>query len=144
MANNKISFDRFYTKQITQKNNFIYKDLHAFRNNRVNTTNDIDIVAIYNSLKNLMEFKNGQRILDFNFGNPLYGYLYNSMATTFEIKSVLQQYIEKYEPRIKISNINVEKNEEEHEIFLNVQYTILNEDEFTDEFSIRIGDNING
>lgn len=140
MANNKIKFDRFYVEPITQSKNFVYKDLHAFKNKRTNRTTDIDIISIYNSLKNLMEFKQGQRILDMQFGNPLYGYLYEPMATTFEMEQELQSYIEKYEPRIQITRIDAVKNEDQNEILLNINYTILNEDKFTDNFSIIIGE----
>lgn len=140
MANNKITFNKFHVDSTTQSKNFVYKDLHAFKNKRVNTTNDIDIIAIYNSLKNLMEFRRGQRILDVNFGNPLYDYLYDPLVLVFNMKESLKNYLETYEPRISIVSIDIAKNDDKHEIFLNIKYTILNEDKFTDNFSIVIGE----
>lgn len=144
MANKRITFNRFATDTVVKESTHVYKDLHAFQQNRTTSTKDIDVLAISNSLKNLMDFKPGQRILDINFGNPLYAYLYESMSSSFEIESVLENYIKKYEPRIQIKRVDIEKDEDNCEIYLNVRYTILNQEKFVDNFSMKIGDNTSG
>lgn len=143
MANTRITFDRFYKETLEKDTKFIYKDIHAFRNKRLITTNDIDILAISNSIRNLMEFKPGQRLLDKNFGNPLYIYLYepmnNSDSYKIQLQSSAMAYIEKYEPRIHITNIETDYDYDNNSLYVNIYYTIPGYEDSYETFSIKLG-----
>lgn len=81
---------------------------------------DYDYAAVRNSIFNIITTIPGQRILNPNFGVNLQKYLFLrvSETTARNIGNDVLNAISKFEPRVKVQNINVEVDEQ------NQQYNI--------------------
>jgi len=84
-----------------------------------------DIVAIKASLKNIFNFRLGQRILDPKFGNILYLYLYEPI-NDITLNNIEQDILNmlKYEPRINVVSIKVTPLMDDSQLDIEVQYII--------------------
>lgn len=88
---------------------------------------DTDIQAINNSLRNIFTTKKGQKILNPNFGSSLDQYLFSPITETNAktIANELLKAVELYEPRIKISKVNVIPVYDKNAYYISVYYTLL-------------------
>lgn len=96
----------------------------------INTSN-FDKFAIKASLNNLFTFLPGQEILQPQFGNTIYKYLYqpiNDMTKSNIIKQI-KYMISKFQPRIQILDINLNPDIEKLAFDISILYIIpkLNE-----------------
>lgn len=126
-----LNFTGLQKIQITT-NNYTYSDLHLDFSNPISKdlASDYDETAIKRSLTNLFNTVPGQNLL-----NPLYGlnlvqYLFEPISESAgrSIGNAIITGITTYEPRVSISTVNVEVNEEEqtYYITLNIQIPGLN------------------
>lgn len=124
MANININLGyRSVTSKVQGVSTSTYKDLgtsnmkllYELKNNKQvvtlydkNTTN-IDLYAIKSSLNNLFSFYPGQEILDPAFGNTLYKYIYQPIngLTQDNLRRQIKQMINKYQPRIQLTDIRI-------------------------------------
>lgn len=117
--------------QITT-DNYTYSDLHLDFSNPISKdlASDYDEAAIKNSLINLFNTVPGQNLL-----NPLYGlnlvrYLFEPLNETTgrSIGNAIITGINTYEPRVAVSKLDIEINEDEqtYYITLNIQIPNLN------------------
>lgn len=74
-----------------------------------------DINAIKQSLKNIFSFLPGQSILDPAFGNTLYKFIYQRMTDIVksEIIRQIKNLIIKYQPRIQLLDIKIQKKDQQ-------------------------------
>lgn len=88
---------------------------------------DIDIQAISNSLKNIFTTKKGQKILNPEFGSSLDQYLFSPITETNAktIANEILRTVDTYEPRIKISKINVIPVYDRNSYYITIYYTLL-------------------
>lgn len=89
-------------------------------------TSNYDETAVKQSLKNLFNFRPGEEILEPQFGNELYRYLYEPVIsfTTDKIVRTIRQMIERWEPRIQIIDIPIEADEDEQCYYVQLKYLI--------------------
>ena len=85
-----------------------------------------DINAIRNGLVNIFSWRRGERIILPEFGNTLYRFLYESITSEVlnDIQRECVEMITRWEPRISILNVNLEAFPDDHEVLVEVQYTI--------------------
>lgn len=89
-------------------------------------TSNYDGDAVKQSLKNLFSFKPGEQILQPQFGNELYRYLYEPVIsfTTEKIARTIKQMVERWEPRIQILDIPIEADEQQQCYYIQLNYFI--------------------
>lgn len=121
------SFRKYTYRDIGTSNIREYKDPKTKQNkiNDVDTSN-YDETAIKQSLINLFIFRPGEQILQPEFGNELYRYLYEPFMsfTTDKIVRTIKQMVERWEPRIQITDIPVEVDEEAQCYYMQLKYII--------------------
>lgn len=93
-----------------------------------NNSSNIDLFAIKQSLRNLFSFVPGQSILDPEYGNTLYKYVYQKIddITEAQIIRQLKKIITKYEPRIELNEIKINPNAQELSYDITIKYYIPN------------------
>ena len=91
-----------------------------------NNTSNINEAAVKASLNNLFSFIPGQRILDPNYGNSLYQFLYEEINTytADKIGKTLRSLIAKYEPRITITDIEIVPEVDDSSYYIVLKYKI--------------------
>ena len=80
----------------------------VYNNRMTYNINDLtNVDAIKNSLHNIFSWYQGERILDPEFGNSIYKYLYEKINdfTSEQIVSLIQTTISKYEPRVEVDDV---------------------------------------
>lgn len=90
-------------------------------------TSNVDVDAIKASLKNILSFKNGESILDPEFGlGRVYELLYSTFDqyTSQKLISAVRDIIETYEPRIVILSLPTIYSEDKGEYYVTVNYVI--------------------
>ena len=85
-----------------------------------------DILAIYNSIRNIFRFNIGDRILKPEFGNVLKRYLYEAMTDMLykKITTEIKALFARWEPRVNISYIDVLPHPDINQLDINIIYTI--------------------
>ena len=137
MANIIIDLTKDYPERPDRT--FTFKDLFEPLNKRFEPITDIG--AIYQSLRNIFNWKQGQRILNPDFGNIIYKFLYEPISGLLEenIKLEITRML-KYEPRINVINIKVDLSNvdqiDRNEIHVTIIYKIprLSNDQLTDTY----------
>lgn len=89
---------------------------------------NFDITAIRQSIQNIFSWKKGQRILDPMFGNELNSLVYETINPMMveNAKLAITRML-KYEPRIIVSNIDIQQNPDatdRNEINISITYDI--------------------
>jgi len=117
----------------------VYTDLHLDLamsksigyGNQEATSRDIlvdnDILAIRNSVKNIFTTKKGEKILAPEFGSSLEQFLFEPVDNIHGrlIAETIFNNIKTYEPRIEVTDINVEVKPDENLYNITVQYKFL-------------------
>ena len=90
----------------------------------INASFDID--AIENSIYNMFLFVKGERIINPEFGNSLYIYLYEPMnkLTAKRIGQGVEDMFNRWEPRVNIQDIIVTPMYDENTYIVEVNYTV--------------------
>lgn len=90
----------------------------------------VDRQAIRNSVSNILRWKPGERILYPNFGNVAYNYLFETITpqSFSTIKSCIQEMLAA-EPRIQVTDIQIDSSIDNNEITIAVAYKIIALDE---------------
>ena len=116
----------------------MWKDIDIELNMKVNGDfqDRINIQAIENSVENIfMTMPGSRRMLPF-FASPVYGLLFEQIdsITAERIGYMLLESIEKWETRIKVSNLNVDPREDDNMYIVTLTYYIIN-DGLSDDIS---------
>lgn len=121
----------------TKYTNIVYRDLHLdieklyTNNDELHKLNEItDIVtdvnskAIKNSIYNILSTMPGQKILNPEFGLNLTQWLFTNLSETNAslIKFNITRQINKYEPRVTLTNVIVTPNYEEQQYNIVIQF----------------------
>lgn len=121
------SFRKYTYRDIGTSNIREYKEQKT-KENKIDDvdSSNYDQAAIKQSLKNLFMFRQGEQILQPEFGNQLYRYLYEPFMsfTTDKIIRTIKQMIERWEPRIQIVDIPVEVDEQHQCYYLQLIFLI--------------------
>ena len=121
------SFRNYTYRDIGTDNIRSYKDPETKQLKIVDIdTSNYDEAAVKQSLKNLFNFRPGEEILQPQFGNQLYRYLYQPVIdfTTDKIARTIRQMIEKWEPRIQIIDIPIEADQDQQCYYIQIKYLI--------------------
>jgi phage baseplate assembly protein W len=86
----------------------------------------VDYEAIQNSINNMFLFAKGERIIQPEFGNSLYEYLYEPVneLTAKKLGQAILSMFEKWEPRVVISNIFIDPLPDENTFYVEVEYSV--------------------
>lgn len=86
----------------------------------------VDEAAIVNSIRNIFTTTPGEKILDPTFGLNLSQWLFQPIDdfTAREIGETILTGIEKYEPRVKVNNINVDVLPEKNQYTIKLVLTV--------------------
>lgn len=110
-----------------------YSDLDAvFASNPV--TGDLavrtDEQAVKFAIKNLVLTRNFERPFDSSIGSQVRNYLFELMDDTSFIllKQVIIRSIETHEPRVILTDVNIEPKEESNELAITILFKIINTD----------------
>lgn len=139
MANIKFDFSKKHIFNQNSTTNFKYKDIgtdnikiYVDRITGKETlvdlnTSNVDVNAINASLTNILNFKNGESILDPQFGmSELYQLIYSPFDkySSGKIIAAIRSIINTYEPRIQILDIPATYSEEKQEYYITINYLI--------------------
>ncbi len=121
----------------TKYTNIVYRDLHLdieklyTNNDELHKINEItDIVtdvnskAIKNSIYNILSTMPGQKILNPEFGLNLTQWLFTNLSETNAslIKFKITEQINRYEPRVTLTKVEVIPNYEEHQYDIAIHF----------------------
>ena len=122
-----LNFD--FTSQTEKRkiNDYFFKDLTIplkFSSNLYDLADSRDDAAIKNVIKNIFNFKKGERILLPEFGNPFYELLYDRMDSAFKVNvaNAVTKAIKDWEPRIDIVKVNVELMDDDNQVNIEIIY----------------------
>jgi len=109
-----------------------YKDLNVdFRNNPI--TKDVYAVkneaAITQALKNLVQTRFGERLMQPSIGSSVYDMLFEplDLFSAIELQNKILTTIKNYEPRVEVSEVQVAISEDEESAVVLVTYRIIGE-----------------
>lgn len=120
-----------------RKHNVVYQDLHLdlqkkyTQNDQVqkqleiaDIVSDINGQAIRNSLYNIFSTSPGQKILNPEFGLNFEQWLFTQLSENkaLSIKQKIYRQVERYEPRVTITNIDVIPDYEQNQYNVSIQY----------------------
>jgi phage baseplate assembly protein W len=124
----------------TQANKKVkYRDIHFDLAEKTNSGNSLyakktildikaseDEAAIVNSIRNIFTTTPGEKILEPTFGLNLSQWLFQPLDefTAREIGETILTGIEKYEPRVKVNNVNVDVEYDQHQYTIKLVLTI--------------------
>lgn len=85
-----------------------------------------DVIAIEGGIFNMFLFDQGERIIQPEFGNSIYKYLYEPINkfTAENIINEIRLMFERWEPRVNILDITAEPFEDENTIYIKVFYNV--------------------
>lgn len=99
---------------------------------------NFDTNAVKQSLKNIFEWRRGERILDPLFGNIIYDYVYEPIndITIRNLRDGIIRMLQ-YEPRINVISLDITPSEDQNTIYVLIKYIIpkLN---IIDSYSINV------
>ena len=117
----------------TSKNTKTFVDLDlSFKANPF--TNDIylktDEEAVKTALKHLIQTKNFDRPFHPEIGTQVYSLLFEnfSPAVRIALERTIRETIEKFEPRVRIINIDVQETAQSNDLAINIVFAIKNTD----------------
>jgi len=90
-----------------------------------------DIAAIKNSIKSILLTSKGERTLQQKFGTNITSYLFEQPdpITLSLLEDEIVRAVTKYEPRVSITEVNVEDRTDENGLFISVSVIVLNTQE---------------
>jgi phage baseplate assembly protein W len=119
-------------QKVNVSNNYTYSDLHLDFSNPINKDlkADYDEAAIKNSIYSLFNTLPGQSLLNPTYGLNLVKYLFEPVTedNARSIGNDIVTGLSLYEPRVKVSNVNIQLNSDEQSYYieLNIIMPYLN------------------
>ena len=113
----------------TINKNYTFKDVSLDMSpttNNLDIATSLDYAAIQNGIENMFMFLPGERVLLPDFGNNLYRYVYekDNNTTAGRLVDEIRTMFDKWEPRVKILDIQVELNPDDNSIQLYIFYNV--------------------
>ncbi len=108
---------------------FVYKDISVpftVNKNNYDFKQLQDEEAIMMSFESIFSWRKGERILNPEFGNPAYEFLGEIISpdSAAAMPSAFRTAIQRWEPRVIITNLTIEPNPEMYEFLINITYEI--------------------
>lgn len=94
-------------------------------------TKKTNVEAIKASLKNLIQTKNYERPFHPEIGCQIHGLLFENFTPVVKqiMKRTIEQMIDKFEPRVTLTDVNIEESTDENGIKLDIYFKINNTQE---------------
>jgi len=112
----------------TAASNFVYKDIDTknILGSRGDVGTNTDIDAIRRGMKNIFSFTKGERILEPEFGHDLFKYIYEQANDSLveAVKTDIRALLTRWEPRVRIENIDVLLDKEQQTMWFEVTYFV--------------------
>jgi phage baseplate assembly protein W len=108
-----------------------YSDLNLLFTSHPTTadiTKKIDEEAVKASIRNLISTRNYERPFHPEIGCQIYSLLFENFnpITTQVMKNTVRDVIQKYEPRVKLLDVNIRDRSENNEIQIEVFFKLIN------------------
>jgi phage baseplate assembly protein W len=87
-----------------------------------------DAAAVNQSLRNLILTANYERPFNSNIGSPIRALMFEPYSPMLRVllKTVVEQTVENFEPRISLQDVIISPNESNNSLEINIYYYILN------------------
>lgn len=111
----------------------MYQDVHEvkkdYKNEKVITTAE-SAQAIKNSLRNILTVRRGSLPGDPNFGSELFNIIFGQIdGLTLKLQdSFVREAIKKYEPRVRLQNVQITEVPEFNRIVLKLEFLYLDKE----------------
>lgn len=144
MANLVLNLNSYFNNT-TKSTKYLYADIAAFNSLNYNQyTPCLDYTAVRNAIRNILEFRLGQRPLNPNFGNTLYTFVYepNTQSTIDKLCTAIRTMFTGLDQRIIIHDLSTEFTDETidaHEIRVTITYSIAGLSADPDKYTFSIG-----
>lgn len=116
------------SKSLLKNKNIVYSDIHIdiIKQQDGDIKQDSDVDAIKNSISNICNTRKGERRMLAEFGCDFDSYLFEQMteSTAYNVGRELNYAIERWEPRVIISDINVIANLDDNAYYVNITFLI--------------------
>lgn len=89
-------------------------------------TSNIDLNAIKAALRNLFSFRTGQEILQPEFGNELYDFMYQPINEIMgqKISRTIQDMVERWQPRVRTEQVKIEMDIDNLAYYITYEYSV--------------------
>lgn len=109
--------------------NYVYRDINSnllLNSNKTDVITNDDVNAVLGSIKNIFDYKPGERILEPEFGMNFGGLLYEPMneKTANSLGLTIHNTLKRWEPRINIGEIDVIPDYDDNTYYITVNFTI--------------------
>lgn len=87
-----------------------------------------DTAAVNQSLRNLILTANYERPFNSNIGSPIRALMFEPYSPMLRVllKTVVEQTVENFEPRISLQDVIISPNEDNNSVSISIYYYILN------------------
>lgn len=122
--NGQNSFRKYTYRDIGTSNILSYKGVNGEKRIYDANTSNYDNDAIKTALRNLFTFRPGEEILEPEFGNSIYMYLYEpaSQFVADKITRTIKDMIYRWEPRIQIIDTPIELDPDDNSYYIQIKY----------------------
>lgn len=109
--------------------NYVYRDMNSnllLNSNKTDVITNDDVNAVFGSIKNIFDYKPGERILEPEFGMNFGGLLYEPMSekTANSLGLTIHNTLKRWEPRINLGEIDVIPDFDDNTYYVTVNFTI--------------------
>lgn len=109
--------------------NYVYRDMNSnllLNSNKTDIVTNDDVNAVFGSIKNIFDYKPGERILEPEFGMNFGGLLYEPMNenTANSLGLTIHNTLKRWEPRIILGTIDVIPDFDDNTYYITVNFSI--------------------
>ena len=112
-------------------------EVNPITNDLIGVKND---TAIARSIRNLVFTTPGERFFNPNLGSGVSELLFDNIddISAAAIRDEIEETIIKYEPRVKLNNVKVEPNYDNHEFDVTITYDIIGIDALSQQLNFAL------
>lgn len=109
--------------------NYVYRDMNSnllLNSNKTDVITNDDVNAVFGSIKNIFDYKPGERILEPEFGMNFGGLLYEPMSekTANSLGLLIHNTLKRWETRINLGNIDIIPDYDDNTYYITINFTI--------------------
>lgn len=108
---------------------YVYRDINSnllLNSNKTDVVTNDDVNAVFGSIKNIFDYKPGERILEPEFGMNFGGLLYEPMNenTANTLGMTIHNTLKRWEPRIILGPIDIVPDFDDNTYYITVNFSI--------------------
>lgn len=109
--------------------NYVYRDMNSnllLNSNKTDVITNDDVNAVFGSIKNIFDYKPGERILEPEFGMNFGSLLYEPMSekTASSLGLLIHNTLKRWETRINLGDIDIVPDYDDNTYYITVNFTI--------------------